>query len=154
MQPCLLGSSVASFGAPWGWRRSVAGWATSLDDTGTSLAVEQSLCGLCPKCSPRWKPLLVYPSPRSVRGLGSMCTRVPAVRECTRVPAVRECTRVPAVRVCTRVPAVLECTRVPAVRVCTWVPAVWECTQVPAVLGVHMGAPVCDGLPSLGLVAR
>lgn len=79
MQPCLLGSSVVSLGAPWGWRRSVAGQAPSLDDTGASLAVEQLLCGLCPKHSPRWEPLLVYPCPWSVQGLGSMCTRVPAV---------------------------------------------------------------------------
>ena len=136
MQPCLLGSSVVSLGAPRGWRRSVAGQAPSLDDTGASLAVEQLLCGLCPKHSPRWEPLLVYPCPWSVQGLGSMCTRVPAVL------GVHTCACCLG-----RTHGCLQSW------VCTWVPAVWECTWVPAILSVHMGAPVCDGLPSPGLVA-
>lgn len=37
----------------------MAGLVPSLDDTGSSLAVEQSLHGLCPKHSPLWEPPLL-----------------------------------------------------------------------------------------------
>lgn len=63
----------------------MAGLVPSLDDTGSSLAVEQSLRGLCPKHGPLWEPpLLSILVPGVCGAQGSPCTRVHAGPEHAR----------------------------------------------------------------------
>ena len=150
-----LGVLCHELGCPLGLAKERGWMAPSLDNTGASLAVEQSLCDLCPKHSPLWEPLLVYPCSRSVRGLGSMCTRVPAVRVCARVPAVlgvHTCAcSLGRTHVCLQSGSAHMCLHSGSAHGCL---QCWVCTRVPVVLGVHTGScslGVHTGACSLGV---